>query len=138
MSCSICSIAQTSITANACLRDDAASPHEHLSQRVPKGEVELLAQSRRNKLCLSGSNGLRANRQASFARVFSSTRQPVCCKRRLAFALCTQRLCRPVANSIIQAKVINQTRNVNMQSPSLKHDPEKWEPVFGKRSCSNK
>jgi len=21
---------------------------------------------------------------------------------------------------------------------SLKHDPEKWEPVFGKRSCSNK
>jgi|SRR6516164_7260360 len=20
----------------------------------------------------------------------------------------------------------------------LKHDPEKWEPVFGKRSCSNK
>ena len=21
---------------------------------------------------------------------------------------------------------------------TLKHDPEKWEPVFGKRSCSNK
>jgi len=21
---------------------------------------------------------------------------------------------------------------------SLEHDPEKWEPVFGKRSCSNK
>jgi hypothetical protein len=20
----------------------------------------------------------------------------------------------------------------------LEHDPEKWEPVFGKRSCSNK
>jgi hypothetical protein len=20
----------------------------------------------------------------------------------------------------------------------LKHDPEKWEPLFGKRSCSNK
>jgi hypothetical protein len=21
---------------------------------------------------------------------------------------------------------------------NLEHDPEKWEPVFGKRSCSNK
>ena len=24
------------------------------------------------------------------------------------------------------------------QAEALEHDPEKWEPVFGKRSCSNK
>jgi hypothetical protein len=23
-------------------------------------------------------------------------------------------------------------------APTLEHDPEKWQPVFGKRSCSNK
>jgi hypothetical protein len=32
-------------------------------------------------------------------------------------------------------------RAVGPQYPkywTLEHDPEKWEPVFGKRSCSNK
>src|SRR6266700_75978 len=30
------------------------------------------------------------------------------------------------------------TAPANSTTVSLEHDPEKWEPVFGKRSCSNK
>src|SRR5215831_3405896 len=37
--------------------------------------------------------------------------------------------------------MINPGGNAGARTPSpflLEHDPEKWEPVFGKRSCSNK
>jgi hypothetical protein len=27
---------------------------------------------------------------------------------------------------------------IRLRPLALEHDPEKWEPVFGKRSCSNK
>jgi hypothetical protein len=29
-------------------------------------------------------------------------------------------------------------RNIGIRPAALEHDPEKWIPVFGKRSCSNK
>jgi hypothetical protein len=32
----------------------------------------------------------------------------------------------------------DDNRHTDALAAPLEHDPEKWEPVFGKRSCSNK
>jgi hypothetical protein len=40
--------------------------------------------------------------------------------------------------SFVLMRQFRTTRRFRVEWTALEHDPEKWVPVFGKRSCSNK